>query len=941
MKKILCAITAFVVAVSDITFLGWQSVSAEKRDAMEAGEAYLQVIKQNSMYVNYTDTMSNYSGELEYVNYPQLEMCSREDRMRLSYALCDFAGDGTPEILLATVSEDGEYREMCDIWGYEDGELEKIEINSKPSDRYYVTEDNMIMYQWSFGAGYRIAYYSLEANSATPKKELEYSVVEGSCVQWKNGVEIEVDYDYDDMVSEEKELEWYSVHDPSALYELMGKISGKSIPGSDITASTKDSELIQMQNCIKLLHGIHMSIPYDACNISVMSEYDMANLMEYIGRYYGDFVGESVYAGEPPEDWVGLWKKCMRISDMYDAAYKYFGTDIEGVFEQLSRTSPPKDSRIGWNYQGSIETIDGAECVDVGKQIDAGAAAVPYIEKIYSLSNDCSYVLYKYYEDFSEDGTKPCKKPLRGLDSDSGERIRYGYAIIKNRIENGKKHHYIVQCGNGINSFLTVSEVNQYKAKARKCSNIHIDYLKITDYTEPKQYIGYLAEVIKNVVPNDSAKQEIAEYIEYVIKCCCFAEKRAEGGKLTVDRECVETALVKSDEIRELFNSLLADCNITLNKSIRTIVCIGGTNSDAEKGIIVAFDKSLLDINDKFDGIRVGLGGQRQAVYATAAQIEGMLGEGTNSVYIKKSDNEYGINFLTDDEKPVERIDDAITFVFESDNSLDTVFFKTNDGNDINWGGQIDALNGTVEINAGSSGNYFIEQNEPDITDISSLSDEEYEATEFMVSRGFFDLTDGEFRPYMSLSRYDFTRAIVSLFYELNLDAKCSFPDVESDNGYYPYVASAEERDTVVGYEDNTFRGDNHTTREELISIAARTLANRKGYSYPENTEEYINFADSELIQGWENQYGEIAFAVREGLIDDGGILAPQMNITRADAALILYRLFNLLYDTAPIKTQTAAGNVSVSFPVVLVALGGVGLVGLGTVFYVLRKRIG
>lgn len=210
----------------------------------------------------------------------------------------------------------------------------------------------------------------------------------------------------------------------------------------------------------------------------------------------------------------------------------------------------------------------------------------------------------------------------------------------------------------------------------------------------------------------------------------------------------------------------------------------------------------------------------------------------------------------------------------------------------INWGGQINDYDNVVEFTVNLSGMYHVKENEPEINDISELGEEASEAVKFMVSRGFFDLSDGNFNPHMSLSRNDFTRVAVSMFYDLNFDANCTFSDVKENDEYYSYVASAQEKSTVKGYEDNTFRGNNHTTREEVISIAARTLADKKNYFYPQNTEDYVCFADNEKINGWENQYEEIALAVREGLIDNGGFLAPQMNITRVDAAVILYRLF-------------------------------------------------
>lgn len=125
---------------------------------------------------------------------------------------------------------------------------------------------------------------------------------------------------------------------------------------------------------------------------------------------------------------------------------------------------------------------------------------------------------------------------------------------------------------------------------------------------------------------------------------------------------------------------------------------------------------------------------------------------------------------------------------------------------------------------------------------------------------------------------------------------------------------------------------------KKLFQSLQEHLRIKKGYFYPENTEEYVCFADNEMILGWENQYEEIALAVREGLIEKGGFLMPRANITRADAALILYRLFNLLYETVPAKVQTAADG-GTSFPIVPVAASGAGVCGVGVVAFVLNKK--
>lgn len=95
-------------------------------------------------------------------------------------------------------------------------------------------------------------------------------------------------------------------------------------------------------------------------------------------------------------------------------------------------------------------------------------------------------------------------------------------------------------------------------------------------------------------------------------------------------------------------------------------------------------------------------------------------------------------------------------------------------------------------------------------------------------------------------------------------------------------------------------------------------------------------FADNSEIQGWDNQYGEIALSVREGLIDKGGFLAPKNNITRVDAAVILYRLFNMLYNVMPTQTQ-ASGDTNI--PILPISICGGGAVLCAAAYILMRKR--
>lgn len=170
MKKIMCIITAIVIAVGNVTFLE-RSASAEGDTATAVGEAYLQVLKQNCDYLN----SANYKGSTEYINDFFVEWFTT-DRSEQKYALCDIAGDGVPELMLAVVVDpDKNQYGPYEFYGFENGKLKSLADSIGVRNRYYITENNLVRQEWANGAAdCGTIYYSLAPNSATLKKEMAY-----------------------------------------------------------------------------------------------------------------------------------------------------------------------------------------------------------------------------------------------------------------------------------------------------------------------------------------------------------------------------------------------------------------------------------------------------------------------------------------------------------------------------------------------------------------------------------------------------------------------------------------------------------------------------------------------------------------------------------------------------------------------------------------------
>ncbi len=145
---------------------------------------------------------------------------------------------------------------------------------------------------------------------------------------------------------------------------------------------------------------------------------------------------------------------------------------------------------------------------------------------------------------------------------------------------------------------------------------------------------------------------------------------------------------------------------------------------------------------------------------------------------------------------------------------------------------------------------------------------------------------DGAFQAADSLTRAE----AVTLLYRLSgspaVEGKSSFTDLPYE-WYQDAIAWAEHYGVVTGVTETTFAPNDNVTREQLVTMIWR-LAGK-----PEATEELAGFVDSKSVSAYAKD--AFAWAVENGIINGttfsgktGTYLAPQDNVTRAEAAKIM-----------------------------------------------------
>ncbi len=153
------------------------------------------------------------------------------------------------------------------------------------------------------------------------------------------------------------------------------------------------------------------------------------------------------------------------------------------------------------------------------------------------------------------------------------------------------------------------------------------------------------------------------------------------------------------------------------------------------------------------------------------------------------------------------------------------------------------------------------------------------------VLSGYGDKT---FRPNNPLTREEFVKIIVSAF-RYNIVKKPNvFSDVDEDSWYYEYVSTAHFNNLVSGYEDGRFGVGDTILRQDMALIMYRVLESIGADIADVQSKAFSDDADIDAYAR------EAVYALKGcGYVngDDNGNYNPKSNVTRAEAAVVVYRI--------------------------------------------------
>ena len=203
---------------------------------------------------------------------------------------------------------------------------------------------------------------------------------------------------------------------------------------------------------------------------------------------------------------------------------------------------------------------------------------------------------------------------------------------------------------------------------------------------------------------------------------------------------------------------------------------------------------------------------------------------------------------------------------------------------------------GVMEGKINTSGTYIVKAYQKEFTDIANKSAEMQKAIRYLASKGIIKgTTDTTFSPDGSINRAEIATLLVSALGKQDPTLTASFADVTKGNWFYSAAASSQRHKLITGFEDNTFRGTTNISKVQIVAVSSRVLKTEMGYTEPSSPASYLT-KYSDTVASWAQP--EVALATKENLVVHrlDGTFSGDKTMTRGDAAIIIYRLFQRIW---------------------------------------------
>ncbi|MEK3885534.1 endo-1,4-beta-xylanase [Paenibacillus sp. PL2-23] len=206
--------------------------------------------------------------------------------------------------------------------------------------------------------------------------------------------------------------------------------------------------------------------------------------------------------------------------------------------------------------------------------------------------------------------------------------------------------------------------------------------------------------------------------------------------------------------------------------------------------------------------------------------------------------------------------------------------------------GRYDAASGTVIFHTTHFSTYAVASVVTSFDDLAGVPWAN-QAIDAMAARDVIRGTaEHTFSPTAAMKRGDFIALLVRALELQSAGADtATFIDVKASAYYHQELAIAQKLGIATGFEDGTFRPDQSLSRQDMMVLTARAAA-AAGKTL-EGDGSLEGYADVSSLSAY--AVASAASLSQSGIVNGkNGKLAPHESLTRAEAAVILYRIWGL-----------------------------------------------
>lgn len=396
-----------------------------------------------------------------------------------------------------------------------------------------------------------------------------------------------------------------------------------------------------------------------------------------------------------------------------------------------------------------------------------------------------------------------------------------------------------------------------------------------------------------DISKKEDTSEKVTNTLEDISSNINKVEEKADNSNMVSisDKTITSETVKKINDTLQKLSDTVTEGGVSMNRGLFA-GCTVKTSFNKSKEATIRVEKSVFKTTSNLDTITVEDKGF--SVSYGVSDLKEMMGD-NDYLDIKVSQPEVDDNSAIKKVKVDFSIDNVKTMKVSFPGITgDTKYMSVVDENGNPVGGKYNPLTGCIEAKINAAGVYSVIVNEKDYIDIKNKSAEVQEAIKVLAAKGIINGTsETEFSPDDQITRAEIAALILRILAKNDPNADGGFADVNQQNWFFGTAGSAKKYGLINGYEDNTFRGENVILNDQLTAIAARVLKKEMRYITPSNINDYLKFGDADQIADWAREDIATARMADIVLMTSDGSFKPLESMTRANAALVIMRMYN------------------------------------------------